>query len=134
MLRAQMLERCPGAEFIDIGTLWNYVLLINERGVATIVPSEDSVVRGVVWGISPRDIETLDQKEGVRRGRYHRVTTKILLKNGQSISAESYIAEHATPGAPREGYLEKLEAGAIEHGLPGDYVSSIQALGRARGR
>jgi gamma-glutamylcyclotransferase (GGCT)/AIG2-like uncharacterized protein YtfP len=133
MLRAQMLERCPGAEFVDIGTLWNHRLLINERGVATIVPSEDSFVRGVVWGVSPQDIETLDQKEGVRRGRYHRVTTKILLENGQSISAEAYIAEHAAPGAPREGYLEKLEAGAIEHGLPGDYVSSIQALGRARG-
>ena len=130
MWRHQMaVQRCPGAEFSGVGLLRGWRFLINARGVATIVPEAGAKVWGVVWEITTDHERTLDGYEGVPDW-YQRQTVGVHLPGRGEVPCLTYIdrsPDGDEPGPPREGYLEKVLAGAAEHGLPRGYISEISS-------
>ena len=96
----QMRTRCPDSIFNGIGYLKDYDFLINERGVATIIPREGSIVYGLVWEVSPKDIESLDIYEGVRQGLYVRKNDICININPEKILAFIYVSDNLAIGVP----------------------------------
>lgn len=80
MLIEQMAERCPTSLFEGTAILHGHRWHINTRGVANVVRSrEGHWVEGLVFSVYPKDVETLDRKEGVRRGLYEKFECPVYL-------------------------------------------------------
>ena len=127
MNQIQMRLRCPNSEAIASATLKGYRLAINSRGVATIVPDKDSLVKGVVWKISKTDESLLDIFEGVKSGFYKKKSMEIRFANS-SVKALIYIDLNSQVGAPRKDYLERIINGAKHFGLGEKYISNLERL------
>lgn len=119
----QMSVRCPDSALGPATLLHNHQFRINQFGVATVIPSPGSVVHGVLWEISDRDLGNLDRYEGVP-SFYVRESTFVEVK-GELIPALIYLATDSTPGEPRSGYLEGIVAVARDHGLPVKYLEEL---------
>ena len=121
---AQMARRCPGATNPRPATLAEHDWLINQRGVATVEPFPGTDVHGVVWQVSEADLAYLDAAEGVPV-RYRRDRITVHTHDGPS-DAWVYIDHRVEPGAPRPGYLERIIAAAVHHGLPRTWVDFLR--------
>ncbi|MCW2553930.1 MAG: hypothetical protein JWR78_3711, partial [Mycobacterium sp.] len=120
----QMAQRCPDATDPRPATLADHDWLINERGVATVEPLDGAQVHGVLWQVSDHDLAVLDSAEGVPvRYRRDRMTVQT---DAGSEEAWVYVDHRVEPGAPREGYLERIIGGAIHHGLPPRWLDYLQ--------
>ncbi|MDB5313424.1 MAG: hypothetical protein JWO38_7626 [Gemmataceae bacterium] len=98
------------------GSGWTY---------ANIVHPGDGVL-GVLYRCSRQDLEALD---GFEEG-YERTRVDVLDETGAKVDAVVYIArpEQITAGQrPRAEYLQRVIRGAREHGLPEQYIHSIEA-------
>ena len=124
---AIMARRCPAAGFVGPAVLPGYRLLINTRGVSTIVPETGQIVHGVLWRLTPVCEAALDEIEGVARGIYRR---EMVQPSGTAESAMAYVANDVAPALPREGYLESLEEAAAHHGFPEPYRLYLAGLRR----
>ncbi len=69
---AQMAARCPKALEEGVVELSGWRLIINGRGVATLVPDPEARVFGLVWRLTPACEAALDRHEGVARGVYRK--------------------------------------------------------------
>lgn len=124
----QMARRCPTARALQVATLEKHAPLINVRGVMTVRSSPHGRTHGVLWYLEAADLESLDHVEGVHEGRYERVERLVLLADGGTIDALTYIDRRLQVGAPREGYLERVLHGAREHGLPPSYLAQLREM------
>ena len=68
LLHKQMRARCPEAKLIGKASLANWRFGIMDRGYATIMPTDSSIVWGGVWSITAADEKSLDCCEGVSEG------------------------------------------------------------------
>lgn len=119
----QMASRCPGASDPRPAMLADHDWLINRRGVATVQAFPGGTVHGVLWRVTEGDLDNLDRAEGVphRYGR-HRLTVRT---GGVPTPAWVYIDPRVEAGRPRTGYLERILAGAIHHGLPQSWIDYL---------
>jgi phage replication-related protein YjqB (UPF0714/DUF867 family) len=120
----QMARRCPEASDPHPAMLADHDWLINQRGVATVEPFPGSRVHGVLWRVSDRDLAALDSAEGVPV-RYHRDRLTVHTTDGSS-PAWVYIDHRVEPGAPRDGYLERIIGGAVQHELPQTWIEFLR--------
>ena len=120
----QMARRCPDATNPRRATLADHDWLINERGVATIEELDGAQVHGVLWDVSDRDLDVLDSAEGVPV-RYRRDRMTVGTDDGPT-DAWVYVDPRVEPGAPRPGYLERIMAGAVHHGLPQRWLDFLE--------
>jgi cation transport regulator ChaC len=141
MWRDQMRQRCPYHEVIGKAVLPGYALCfprsspIRKCGVAGIVAQTGSDVWGVIYRLHDEDLAALDRREGydpakpAHVNRYNRTTVRVL-KDGEALDCLAYLAR-AEPGkhVPSVDYMSALITGAVENGLPEDYVSRLQAFG-----
>jgi gamma-glutamylcyclotransferase (GGCT)/AIG2-like uncharacterized protein YtfP len=127
MDRNQMLKRCPEAELISVATISGWRFRINTRGVATIVPEDESTVYGIVWRLSKGDEQNLDYYEGVGMGLYAKRTMEVRLADGRSLEAFLYLATDTQPGTARPGYMDAIVAAAISNNFPSSYVQELRA-------
>lgn len=128
MLASQMSQRCPDARPGHIGELFGWRFLINERGVATITPDAASKVVGQLWIVGPGDVVALDEYEGVAAGNYERRVLDVVPEGHDPEPVIVYVDARTNPGPPREGYLEKVLAGAADFGLPEGYQRFLQSF------
>lgn len=126
----QMARRCPAAIDPRPAMLADHDWLINQRGVATVEPFAGSQVHGVVWRLTDHDLATLDSAEGVPV-RYRRDWLTVHTDDGPT-QAWVYIDHRVNPGPPRPGYLERIIAGAVHHGLPHRWVEFLKRWDPAR--
>ncbi|KAL5001700.1 hypothetical protein BDV10DRAFT_159590 [Aspergillus recurvatus] len=82
MQLSQMASRCPDSKVFAKGVLPGYRWQINERGVANVVPTpprdgKDSVIQGILFTVSPKDVRTLDKKEGVASQCYDKISLRV---------------------------------------------------------
>jgi gamma-glutamylcyclotransferase (GGCT)/AIG2-like uncharacterized protein YtfP len=129
----QMARRCPDAVPVGVATLQGYDIVINSRGTATIVPvgDEPAVVEGVLWEVTDNCLRCLDRYEGVPKNIYVRHTVQVAVTTGL-VEATTYVATTSERGEPRDGYLEKILAGAAYFGLPPDYIRKLEHLSVAK--
>ena len=120
----QMARRCPDARDPRPATLADHDWLINESGVATVEPFDGAQVHGVLWEVGDDDLDALDgaagEPSGHRRGR---VTVQT---DDGPVDAWVYVDRRVEPGAPREGYLERIIDAATHHGLPPRWLEFLQ--------
>jgi hypothetical protein len=122
-----MAQRCPHATVAGLGTLPDHRFIINQRGVASVVPSPGGRVHGLLWSLTLQDEEMLDQYEGVPKGFYRKVLLTIERASGAAPSrALVYVASDQRAGTPREGYLEQVLAAAQGLGLPAEYTEELK--------
>ena len=123
--RRSMGHRCPQAKILSTASLRGYRFAIEANGVATVVPDQLRAVHGILWRLTPADVQNLDAFEGVHIGAYHRELVDVVPPSGSPTAALIYISASSVPGKPRTGYLEKLIAAANDHGMPESYVTEL---------
>jgi gamma-glutamylcyclotransferase (GGCT)/AIG2-like uncharacterized protein YtfP len=119
--KEQMAIRCPESKYYASGTLSGYSWLINERGYASIKPSESDFVLGEIFTLSQQDVDYLDIYESVEEGMYLKINLSVQTSKG-TIDCLVYIASDSTPGIPQEEYIERINLGIKSANLPDDYV------------
>lgn len=108
MSTEQMASRCPDSVKFDLGILSNYKFIINSRGVASVIPIQNSSVEGIIWSISKKDEILLDRYEGVPK-TYSRKEINLISKSSNNfVKVLIYIANDNLKGAPKNNYLEKI--------------------------
>ena len=139
---SNMLERClkhpdrvPAAVARGIAVAPAFVVRFHKRGkdgsgkCALVAADDAAEAWGVLFDIPERDFETLDRVEGVHTGGYARQPICVRLVDGDTVAAQTYIAQEPFIDdtlIPYDWYLAFVIAGAIEHGLPGKYVEVLQ--------
>jgi hypothetical protein len=102
------------------------------QSYANILPDPTAEVFGVLFAMSPADLEHVELTEGVRIGNYARVevaATPLAGNESETVAAYSLTSPRRDPGLrPSVRYMELLIAGAIEHGLPESYVAFLRAV------
>jgi cation transport regulator ChaC len=100
-----------------------------ERGVANVIPDASATTYGVLHLITSEEFERLDRTEGVGNGYYRRVSVEVIDKDSTRTSAWTYVSPHGVAGRkPSARYLGLLIEGALEHGVPEDYLRELRAF------
>jgi gamma-glutamylcyclotransferase len=134
MSSARMKSRTPSAKAIATGYVEGRRLTfdkVSRDGSAKCdcCASEDgrNRVHGVVYEIPVAEKDALDRAEGLGTG-YAEESLKVITQAGV-LDAMAYIATYKDPALkPYHWYKDLVLAGAVEHGLPAEYVESIRAI------
>jgi gamma-glutamylcyclotransferase (GGCT)/AIG2-like uncharacterized protein YtfP len=118
----QMQCRCPNHRVIGIGVLKGYRWIISKRGYANIVKSKPDEVYGTVYEISLSDEDRLDCYEGVHNRKYGKEMIKIEFK-GKNCECLVYIDSIEEEGKADKEYIERINKGICDSGLPSEYVN-----------
>ena len=110
--KQQMLDRCRDAIPIKSCGLSDWKLVF--RGVADIIPAPQSYVYGALWSLSERDLDALDQFEGIGRGLYKRID----VREGASECVFAYTMNSTEIWPPDDEYFEIIKRGYVDWGLP----------------
>ena len=122
----QMAFRCSDASTAALAYVQNFKFIINEIGVATIIPASGSVVRGVLWQISKTDEDQLDIYEGVSSNLYTKESCNVSVGD-ENIDALVYIATNSDLGSPRKNYLETIIDGIVSFDGEKEWLYEIQS-------
>ena len=116
----QMRERCRDAEFVQTDILENYLFVFatDENDgtdcVANIVyaPGEETPI--AIYKMSDSDLERLDKREGVHKGKYRRVTKRA---KGLDEDLICYVLEEKYESNPAIKIRSEHYANTIIRGL-----------------
>jgi gamma-glutamylcyclotransferase (GGCT)/AIG2-like uncharacterized protein YtfP len=112
--KEEMAYRCPRARALGRAVLPGYRLEF--KSFATIVPSPEESVEGVLWSITDTDESALDMLEGYPE--FYDKKTVSVDHNGQSYIAMTYIMGPREQGyAPSDGYYSMVSEGYQNFGL-----------------
>ena len=118
LLRAQGLEP-QGAEQAAVH---GFALRIGQR--ATLVPSADDTVHGMVFSLTLAELSKLYSEPSVEAYRPHAVLAR--LSDGHSVPALCYSLPNPSPSDANPEYVAKLRAAAERVRLPREYIDSLQ--------
>jgi Gamma-glutamyl cyclotransferase, AIG2-like len=117
MSRALMHRRCPQAKALGTASIWGWRFVITPDGFGSIAPRAGSVVHGVLWRLTPRDLAAINAYESLDSGLYAR---RILpVRHGsRRVPALLYIARGRGEGRPRPGYMTLVIEAARDWKMP----------------
>ncbi len=97
---------------------------------ANIVPDPAAAVLGVVYEVSGADLEHIALSEGVLIGNYARVDIPVVpLAGATPVQAATLVSDRSDPTLrPSDRYMACLVAGAIEHGLPAEWIAFLRSI------
>lgn len=139
----QMQERCSSAAFLGIARFPGYKLAFTrysnrwEGGVADMIKSKGTEVYGVIYTLSEKDLDSLDQCEGYNGNRaaslnsYNRREIEIVTTDRieSSVKAWTYFAtKQADFLPPSARYLQQIIEGAISSGFPEIYIAHLRTI------
>ncbi|XP_052740272.1 gamma-glutamylcyclotransferase-like [Bicyclus anynana] len=135
----------PSAEFVCTARADNYRLDFIKYSkfwggpTATLVPTANAHVWGVIWRLGVQHLEHLDEQEGVERKIYYSKHIEVLTSYMGSFKCRIYI--HKVNPLPRGDndeipaerwpswtYKEIIILGAMEHELPEYYILNLEKL------
>lgn len=117
MSRAVMAQHAPDAVPVGVAKRDDWRFIIGPGGYGSIMPSPGSVVYGVVWNVSERDLVGLDAYEQVAGGLYHRRDLEVSM-NDRPLMTLTYIVTKAGTGTSRRGYIPLVLEAARSWALP----------------
>lgn len=133
----QMRQRCPYSTPVGLAYLSGWRWLINERGFANVVqtndPDEQQGVYGLLYLLPPQDEELLDAHEGVPWA-YQKYQVQVRWANAsqddETLKALIYVDTRRTEeDVPREEYVGRMERGisdVVENwGMDEDWVDDV---------
>ena len=124
MSRALMRRHCPHARPLGTAVLDHHRFIVMADGYASIVRHPGREVHGVLWPLSPRDVDALNAYESIDTGLYCRRVHPVRHAGGVA-SALVYIGRSSRPGRPRPGYLACVLAAARDWDLPRSYTNAL---------
>jgi hypothetical protein len=124
----EMSCRCPDAVRADRAIVREHEFFINDRGVASIIPSRAHWVEGLLWILTADDEERLDRFEGVRLGLYRKDQVMVQQEDGQRVGALVYVATSTERGRSISDYLAKIIKNATRHGFSEQYIAHLRSL------
>jgi len=135
-LDSETLRRhCPGARFVGKAVLPNFEVQFNYMsrtyggGVTGVEPAPGKKAQGVVYEVSPEEMEHLDVVEAVPEGYYYRQTVLIVDDGGNLLEAETYRTTHPSgPFKPTKRYVALMIKGAREQGMDMDYIRELESI------
>ena len=99
-----------------------------ERGCANLAAEAGARTHGVLYLLTPEQLEHLDRTEGVPNGVYRRVAVEVVVEDGERVAAFTYRSSWSRAGRkPSARYLGLLVDGAREAGLPADYLTFLES-------
>jgi AIG2 family protein len=102
------------------------------QSFANIIPDAGAEVLGVLFEVSEADLQQIDLTEGVLVGNYQRVeatVTPLTALPRTPLTAFTLTSDRRDPDLqPSHRYMELLIAGALEHGLPAEYVAFLRSV------
>ena len=101
------------------------------EGFANIVPDAASAVLGVAYEVADEVLPILDLSEGVLIGNYERRTIAIELLDdaGPPVDAFTLVSKRRDAALlPSTRYMALLIEGALEHGLPAEYIEFLRRV------
>ena len=102
------------------------------QSFANIIRDTTAEVLGVLYEISEADLAHLDVTEGVPLGNYQRIEIAVQpLSDGHdaTLNAFTLTSDHRDPVLqPSSRYMGLLIDGALEHGLPAEYVAFLRTV------
>ena len=129
----RLATRCPSARFVGTGRLDGFRLAfarLSKRwggAVADLLPDRASKVWGSVFDLSDEDLHELDAYEGVPLA-YYRKRIAVVGTDGRPVDAWCYFVSSKEPESlPSTRYWNAIVQGAVEVGLPGDYIAFLRA-------
>jgi gamma-glutamylcyclotransferase len=138
----EMHACCPSARFSFTARLDGYKLAFTHRSerrkcaVADVLSALGCCVWGVIYDIgAPRDIDSLNRKEGYCPGRaknaYAPLSVMVRPHGGEKLfSAETYsvCCKETANSKPNTQYRALLVEGAEHWQLPGDYIQQLATI------
>jgi gamma-glutamylcyclotransferase (GGCT)/AIG2-like uncharacterized protein YtfP len=128
-----LMRHAPGAQLVAKAVLPNYEVQFNflsktySGGVTGVEPAPGKVARGVVYDVSPEDLNHLDTIEGVPQGIYYRQRILVVDESGELLEAETYrTTEPKGPFKTTKRYLGLMLKGAKEHSLDPEYIQELE--------
>jgi gamma-glutamylcyclotransferase len=119
--------RARAALLEDYRLRFNLAIGPGERGVANLESQVGARIWGVLYLITVEQSEHLDRTEGVPRGAYRRTSVSAIVDGSEQIAAFTYQSDRNSPGRkPSARYLRLLIEGAVQHGLPSDYLRYLE--------
>ncbi len=138
----QITSRCFKPEICSIARLADYQLSFFgqsrrwDGGEATVVPKAGSDVWGVVYKLTLSDSERLDSWQDVRldgTGAYFHYPTVVTDAAGNEYPVLLYKRFlSGEPTAPTGEYMKTVISGAVDHGLPVEYLECLSAIETVR--
>lgn len=98
---------------------------------ANIVPDPTASVIGVAYFVTAEQLAHIELTEGVAIGNYKRAVVDAHPLDGSAALADVHTltAEKAAPDRrPSTRYMGLVIAGALEHGLPADYLTWLKTI------
>ncbi|MFA9421068.1 MAG: gamma-glutamylcyclotransferase family protein [Gammaproteobacteria bacterium] len=136
MASHRLLRRLPGARHVEVGILTGHRLNFRKKDDAglsakcdiELTDDHSDEVIGVVYEISIDDKQTLDQIEGLGTG-YDEKIVQVTTLSAKILSSVTYFAIDIDHNLiPYHWYKQHVLRGAIEHGLPADYIRKIESF------
>lgn len=134
MLTARIMARVPSVRLLGSACLERFVLRWNKRsksGSGKCSIEETGHRADVVWGVlhafDGEGKRKLDEFEGLGCGYGERMVT--VLAGGKPHRVWAYYATSIDVNVrPYDWYRDLVVAGAREHGLPPEYIASLEAV------
>lgn len=126
----RLRQRVGVAAAVAPARLADHELRVDKRGrdgtaKANLRPMPGSLVWGVVYELAPEGLDRLDAFEG----GYERLPVAVATADGVRLEATTYRSSLVDPALrPRAGYLRLIVEGARAHGLPAEWIASLEAL------
>ena len=135
-------DRCPSADKIDVARTHEYTLkfhkvskavsdqgIRDESGKGDMAPkeSETDELYGVVFSIDESEKSNLDSAEGLGSG-YEETKIDVEGITKGPLRVWTYFATKFTKKKPYDWYKRQTVEGAMENGLPEDYIKKIEAF------
>jgi hypothetical protein len=131
MSRAGMRARCPDARAIGVARLAGYRIFVGIDGWGSVKPAAGSVVHGVLWQLTPRDMAAMHAYELLHAGLYD-VRHLPVRAGARLVPAMIYLLRRRAPGKPKPGYIALIAQAAREWKLPERYVHSVERWSTSR--
>jgi len=129
----QMRRRCSDSKPVGIATLKDYKLIFNGHskgwngGVADIKKESGKEVIGIIYEVSEKDLESLDEHEGVHKKIYKRIIVEVTDDKGKKKEVVAYEKEEkGKMTKPSENYLDTIIKSARKNGFPKKYLKEIR--------
>lgn len=116
----QMAYRCPNSKVVSTEMMKGYELEF--RGVATIVPSEQSQVPVLIWEIDGNDEHNLDRYEGFPN-LYRKELFEIEV-GGEKKECMAYLMNKGQISPPTGYYYNVIKRGYEENGMDTSYLKA----------
>jgi len=115
----EMAYRCPGAHSLGHARLIDHAFRFAVH--ADVVPCEGSYVDGVLWRITDRDLDSLDQLEGYPT-YYGRDSLRVSIES-RIVQAVCYSMQPGrSDSPPSDSYMNMVLEGYAQHQVPTDQL------------